>query len=55
MVNYIIIKCEMCGTEIEKKWKRKYCNACRKIRDDQLQKEKDAREKEKRLAKIFNS
>lgn len=32
------INCQRCGKEIEKRWRRKYCNKCRKIVDDELAK-----------------
>lgn len=44
--------CQICGKEIRAMWNmRKYCSACRKIRDDELQREKDAKKKQERLAK----
>lgn len=40
--------CQICGIEIPDVWRRKYCSKCRKIRDKELQREKDARQKELR-------
>lgn len=45
------IKCERCGKEIEYRWRRKYCNKCRREVDDEiyiLKRQKDGKTKRKR-------
>lgn len=32
----IITKCEMCGKDMVRKWPRKYCSTCRRLRDKEL-------------------
>jgi hypothetical protein len=44
------INCKICGKEIAAIWfKRQYCSACRKIRDDELQQQRSAKKKQERL------
>lgn len=43
--NYWIKNCEMCWAEMKNIWNRKYCSKCRKIRDDQLEQEKNEKQK----------
>ena len=45
MYNYKTKQCERCGKEIKNIWKKKYCNACRKIVDDEIYKAKYEKEK----------
>jgi len=41
-----IVKCQMCWIDMEVKfWVKKYCNACRQKRDDELQKIKDEKQR----------
>lgn len=42
--------CQICGKEIKAMWNmRKYCSACRKVRDDELQQQRSAKKKQERM------
>ena len=51
MYHYKTRKCQRCWKEIKATWGAKYCNQCRKIRDDEIYKAQHEREKEAKKLK----
>ena len=45
MFNYKMKPCERCWVDIPCVWKKKYCNQCRQIVDDELRKQREEKKR----------